>query len=98
MHALAGLRGARNDYLVVEDLTYYTLALLGWQVSFTYRLLFGALISLTDPIAMMSSSAPKPLQTTIVGESLFNDATAVVMFSILLGVLMIGHPPRRSAK
>ncbi|MFB8828373.1 cation:proton antiporter [Azotobacter sp. CWF10] len=82
---------------VVAGLAYYTFALFGWQVGFIYCLLFGALISPTDPIAVMgilkSSGAPKPLQTTIVGESLFNDGTAVVMFSILLGVLMIGHTP-----
>ncbi len=82
---------------VVAGLAYYTLALFGWQLDFIYCLLFGALISPTDPIAVMgilkSSGAPKPLQTTIVGESLFNDGTAVVTFSILLGVLMIGHTP-----
>jgi CPA1 family monovalent cation:H+ antiporter len=86
---------------VVAGLAYYAFALLGWHVSFIYCLLFGALIAPTDPIAVMgilkTSGAPKPLQTTIVGESLFNDGTAVVMFSILLGVLMLGQTPTLGA-
>lgn len=81
----------------VGVLTYYMLQFLGWNVSILYCLLFGALISPTDPIAVMSilrtSGAPMPLRMTIVGESLFNDGTAIVVFSILLGVLMLGHNP-----
>src|SRR5690606_35479442 len=90
------LTGVQTCALPIS-LAYYTFALFGWQVSYLYCLLFGALISPTDPIAVMgilkTSGAPQPLQTTIVGESLFNDGTAVVLFSILLGVLAIGETP-----
>ncbi|MCP1602842.1 cation:proton antiporter [Pseudomonas citronellolis] len=86
---------------VIGYLAYYTFALFGWHVDFIYCLLFGALISPTDPIAVLgilrSAGAPKPLATTIVGESLFNDGTAVVVFTILLGILMAGETPTVSA-
>tara|TARA_R110001632_G_scaffold6324_5_gene25903 strand:- start:85643 stop:86887 length:1245 start_codon:yes stop_codon:yes gene_type:complete len=63
---------------------YYILQLLGLDVNFIYCLLFGALISPTDPIAvlgiMKKVGAPKKLETKIVGESLFNDGVGVVIF------------------
>ncbi|MDX4016129.1 sodium:proton antiporter [Pseudomonas aeruginosa] len=76
---------------VIGGLAYYTFPLFGWQVDFIYCLLFGALISPTDPIAVLgilkSAGAPKPLATTIVGESLFNDQEAIgcVVFGAVLG-------------
>lgn len=89
--------GVLLSTFAVGSLAYYLFHLFGWHIDLVYCLLFGALISPTDPIAVMgllkSSGAPKPLQTTIVGESLFNDGTAVVLFAILLGVLELGHPP-----
>ena len=82
---------------VIGALAYTIFGLFGWHVDFIYCLLFGALISPTDPIAVMgilkSAGAPKPLATTIVGESLFNDGTAVVVFSILLSILLSGATP-----
>lgn len=63
---------------------YYVLQLVGLDVNFIYCLLFGALISPTDPIAvlgiMKKVGAPKKLETKIVGESLFNDGVGVVIF------------------
>ena len=56
---------------------------LGWGEAF----LFGALISATDPVAVIALfkelGAPKRLMTLVEGESLFNDATAIVVFSLI---------------
>tara|TARA_R110002051_G_scaffold56046_8_gene103956 strand:+ start:8654 stop:9892 length:1239 start_codon:yes stop_codon:yes gene_type:complete len=63
---------------------YYLLHLLGMNINFIYCLLFGSLISPTDPIAVLGilkkAGAPKQLETKIVGESLFNDGVGVVVF------------------
>jgi CPA1 family monovalent cation:H+ antiporter len=57
-------------------------------------LVFGALISATDPVAVVSLfkelGAPLRLNVLVEGESLFNDATAIVVFSILLGIAVEG--------
>lgn len=76
---------------------WWVLPLTGVQLPLLYCLLFGALISPTDPIAVMgilkSARAPKELELVIAGESLFNDGVGVVLFSLLLGVLASGGVP-----
>ena len=58
-------------------------------------LLFGALISATDPVAVVAlfkeMGAPKRLNLLVEGESLFNDGTALVLFKILIGIVIAGH-------
>ena len=58
-------------------------------------LLFGALISATDPVAVIALfkeiGAPKRLTLLVDGESLFNDATAIVAFAIIMGMILSGE-------
>lgn len=57
-------------------------------------LLFGALISATDPVAVVALfkelGAPQRLTVLVEGESLLNDATAIVVFNIILGIVLTG--------
>ncbi|WP_347174307.1 cation:proton antiporter [Polaribacter uvawellassae] len=73
---------------------YYVLQLVGMQVGFIYCLLFGALISPTDPIAVLGilkkANVPKKLETKIVGESLFNDGVGVVVFLTIFQIASFG--------
>ncbi len=82
------LIGTLISTILVGLLTYWFLHTLDIQISFIYCLLFGALISPTDPIAVISIlkvlGAPKNLEMKIAGESLFNDGVGVVLF---LGIL-----------
>jgi monovalent cation:H+ antiporter, CPA1 family len=58
------------------------------QMPFAWALVFGALISPTDPVAVLSTlkqvKVPKSLETIMTGESLFNDGVGVVLFTVLL--------------
>ncbi|MCK7589690.1 sodium:proton antiporter [Subsaxibacter sp. CAU 1640] len=69
---------------------YFVLQLIGLEIEFIYCLLFGALISPTDPIAVLGilkkANAPKKLETKIVGESLFNDGVGVVVFLTIFSI------------
>ena len=76
--------GVLISTFLVGTMMFYILQLFGLQVNFIYCLLFGSLISPTDPIAVLGilkqAGAPKKLETKIVGESLFNDGVGVVVF------------------
>lgn len=77
--------------LIVGSLSYLLLGALGIDVNYLYCLLFGALISPTDPIAVMATlkkaGIARSLETKIAGESLFNDGVGVVVFVVLLGLV-----------
>ena len=76
--------GILTSTFVMAGFTFLILKVVNIEVDFIYCLLFGALISPTDPIAVLGIlkqvGAPKNLETKIVGESLFNDGVGVVIF------------------
>jgi len=73
---------------VVAFGVYYLLPLVGLQLPFIYCMVFGALISPTDPVAVLSilkqANVSKALETKVAGESLFNDGMAVVVFTVVM--------------
>lgn len=87
--------GVVSSTFIVGTGFYFGVKLLGFELPLIYCLLFGALISPTDPIAVLSIlrrvGVPKTLETKIAGESLFNDGTGIVLFLTLLSVATGGH-------
>ncbi|TXD82188.1 sodium:proton antiporter [Subsaximicrobium wynnwilliamsii] len=82
--------GVSVSTFLVGISTYYLLMLFGFDINFIYCFLFGALISPTDPIAVLGilkkAKAPKKLEAKIVGESLFNDGVGVVVFLTIFAI------------
>lgn len=83
--------------VIVGTLVFYASKLVGLDLQFLHALLFGALISPTDPIAVMAilkkANISKSLSIKIEGESLFNDGIGVVVFSgiFLLAAVTDSH-------
>jgi CPA1 family monovalent cation:H+ antiporter len=84
--------GVVGSTFLIGCLVYYILPMLGLEIPFIFALVFGALISPTDPIAVLGIlkqvGAPKSLETKMAGESLFNDGVGVVVFSVILGIAL----------
>ncbi|MEE9524918.1 MAG: sodium:proton antiporter [Thermodesulfovibrionales bacterium] len=87
--------GVLMSTLIVSVLTYLVTAAIGHNLKYIYCLLFGALISPTDPIAVLGIlrklGIPKSLETKIAGESLFNDGIGVVLFLTIFGIAIGGN-------
>lgn len=86
--------GVLVSTFLVGGLMYFITRAVGHEIDFIYCLLFGALISPTDPIAVLGilkdAKAPKKLEIKIVGESLFNDGVGVVIFLVIFEVASKG--------
>jgi len=92
--ALLSILGVLISTLFIAALFYGICELLHLDTPFIYCLLFGALISPTDPIAVIGiltkANVSKKIESIIVGESLFNDGIGVVVFISLLHTLNSG--------
>ena len=89
--------GVLVSTFLVGTAMYYILQAFGFEVTYVNCLLFGALISPTDPIAVLGilkkAGAPKKLETKIVGESLFNDGVGVVVFLTIYAIAKNPNAP-----
>ncbi len=92
--SLASL-GVTFSTFLIGVFTWLILGVLNIDIRLIYCLLFGALISPTDPIAVLgllkTAGIPKSLETKITGEALFNDGIGVVIFLVLLDIARGGH-------
>ncbi len=82
--------GVVTSAFIVGTVLYFLLPLFDLNISYIYCLIFGSLISPTDPVAVLgilkTVKVPKSLETKIAGESLFNDGIGVVVFIVLVGI------------
>lgn len=79
---------------LIAGILYFVLPFVGFEIPFIVALLFGAIISATDPVAVLALfkefGAPRRLTMLFEGESLFNDGTAVAMFMVILAIATDG--------
>jgi len=86
---------------IIGFASYALCAFFGWPIPLVCCLLFGALISPTDPIAVLAiikkMHAPEKISVQVEGESLFNDGVGLVLFATLFSVAFSGIEPSFSA-
>ncbi len=86
--------GIMISTFLIGTVFFYILQMLGLGIEYIHCLLFGALISPTDPVAVLGllnkANLPESLKVKITGESLFNDGVGVVIFLTLFGIAKTG--------
>jgi len=86
--------GTLISTFVVGALMWFLFGLLGINMPFIWALVFGALISPTDPVAVLglfkTVEVPDTLQAKMAGESLFNDGVGVVVFTVVVAIAIGG--------
>lgn len=91
---LMAVIGLMISTVLIALALWLILPLIGFEIPFVIALLFGAVISSTDPVAVLALfkeyGAPKRLTMIFEGESLFNDGTAVALFMVILAVAQHG--------
>ena len=95
--AVMAVFGTLISTFVIGTLMWFLLGFLNLKIPFIWALVFGALISPTDPVAVLSLfktvKVPGTLQAKMAGESLFNDGVGVVLFTVVLAIALAseGH-------
>lgn len=88
--ALMASFGLLLSTFLIGTIVFYFLDYVGVGIPYIWALIFGALISPTDPVAVLAIlktvNIPRELKAKITGESLFNDGIGVVVFVILLAL------------
>ncbi len=86
--------GVITSTFVIGTVMWYVMHFFGIPIPFIWALVFGSLISPTDPVAVLgilkTVRIPRLLQAKIAGESLFNDGVGVVVFTIIVALAVAG--------
>jgi len=88
--ALMATVGILISTFLIGGVTWWLLGLFDIEMPFIWALVFGALISPTDPVAVLglfkTVDVPKSLEAKMAGESLFNDGVGVVVFAVVVAI------------